>query len=124
MTSNASNIDYRLRAVGEFLEGSMRRGREVGLPQFNFFTLPVYKACAEKVGNVAATGISFLVADLVLHQALPQLLTCYVSVMSYTEGECNPSYYYPSTLVWGTISLPIMYAKHRRNQTHQSVLPR
>lgn len=111
--NNTLNLDIKLVTIGQMLENQFRLCR--GMPQYKYLTVPVYKMCVEKVGNVAATGISFLVADLIMHQLIPQTLICLASYIGFPQNEpCHFSYSYIKSLFWLGLALPVMYAKYKR----------
>lgn len=116
-----NKLDSSLNSIGQSFE-SMFKSAHI-LPQQKYFTVPIYKFCVDKIGNVAATGVSFLAADLIMHQLLPQTLTCLASQIIPNdwqdslglEDACNLSYDYIKTLYWSAYAIPVMYAKYKRN---------
>jgi hypothetical protein len=115
-----SNIDNVLNTVGQRMEAMFREAKEC--PQHKYFTLPIYKTCAKKIGSVAATGVTFLAADLILHQLAPQVLICLAHQIAPDtldeswpfNNTCNISWNYKLTLAWIAYALPVMYAKYKR----------
>jgi hypothetical protein len=115
-----------LYSRGLQLEASCRAARN--LPQYQYFTVPIYKFCVEKLGPVAATGVAFLAADLVLHQLIPDTLMCLGSQLvpddtrnSYwyqtvgVENYCDFQYQPALTFLWvGCYGVPVMYAKYKK----------
>lgn len=84
------------------------------LPQYHYLTRPVYKACVEYIGPVAATAVSFLSADLIAHQLIPQTAQCCASyVFSGEEATCHMAWYPWLTAGWMAVALPVMYAKYQ-----------
>jgi hypothetical protein len=111
-----NNLDSRLNNFGQNMEGLFRSCKN--FPQYKYFTVPVYKYCANKVGPVAATGLSFFAADLVFHQLAPQTIRCLVSLgipeIPGSEDACDISYNYYLALAWTALAIPVMYAKYKR----------
>ena len=104
---------------GKCMENAFRQMKN--FPQYKYLTVPVYKTCVQKIGVVAATAVSFLSADLIVHQLIPQVGYC---LMSYalnsmneesdaTNETCNMSYSYGKTAGWLAQAAPVMYAKYR-----------
>lgn len=111
-----NKLDGCLNFVGQRFESAIRIAKI--LPQHKYFTIPIYKFCVDKIGTVAATGVSFLAADLVVHQLIPKIIACSVSQIitnKKLEDSCNLSYNYAQTLYWAAIAIPVMYAKYKRN---------
>jgi hypothetical protein len=113
--------------VGEMMEGTFRTVKD--LPQFKYFTRPLYKSLVGKIGSVAATGITFIVTDMTMHQILPKIGGCVASyiypsfitesiVGSYLgmgEGACDVGLNSTvSAICWMTAGATVMYAKYRR----------
>lgn len=126
MSSFINFFDNTLTNVGENFENMFRSCKKMGLPQYKYFTVPIYKSCVGRIGEVAATGISFFAADLILHQAALQVLNCMSSYLlspitpdsleehlGFKEA-CHPSYSYLKTLCWAAFAIPVMYAKYKR----------
>ena len=116
MLSFIRTCSNALYYYGKGLEGAFRQMKH--LPQYKYLTIPVYKACVQKIGVIAATAVSFLSADLVVHQLLPQVSSC---LMNYAlssmsqEGQverCAVSYSYGKTEGWMAQAGAVMYAKY------------
>ncbi len=91
-------------------------------PQYKYLTRPLYKVCVGKVGPIIATAISFLSADLLLHQLFPQTARCLTKyVLSPIESdfkeECEFSWNPTKTAMWMCVAVPVMYAKYKKNST-------
>ena len=86
------------------------------MPQCQYFTRPVYKACIKYMDPVAATAVSFLAADLVMHQLLPQAVNCLTSyILPGTDATCAMGWEPWKTAAWMAAALPVMYAKYQRS---------
>lgn len=110
-----NNLEGALNTVGQHMEAGFRVCKN--MPQYKYFTRPIYKACVGKIGDVAATGVSFLAADLVIHQFLPQVAICLTSsLVSLTMPQCNLTYHVGGTLYWAAFALPVMYAKYKKHE--------
>lgn len=115
-------LDNRLNSIGRSLELGFRSVKH--LPHYKYFIGPLYKFCVNKMGSVAATGVSFLAADLVIHQLIPQAILCLTSQVVPRDWEgtlkledsCNSPYSYVKTLCWSALAIPVMYTKYKRNQ--------
>lgn len=88
------------------------------MPQYRYLRRPVFKFCVNFVGPVAATALSFLAADLIMHQLLPNTLGCLASFGPYAEAvsyvlptTCDFSWTPWKTGVWMAAAAPVMFAK-------------
>ena len=114
-------------AIGEAMEGACRSLKNY--PQYKYFTRPLYKSLVGKVGSVAATGITFVVTDMTMHQILPKIGGCISSYiypsfitestvgyyLGMGEGACDVGLYSTaSAIFWMTAGATVMYAKYRR----------
>lgn len=115
-----------LLVIGETIEETCRSLKD--LPQYKYFTRPIYKSLVGKVGSVAATGITFMVTDMTMHQILPKISGCvgsYVYPSFITEstlgsylgigaGACDIGLSSTTSAVfWMTTGAAVMYAKYR-----------
>jgi len=85
------------------------------MPQYKYLTRPVFKACVEYIGPVAAAAISCLSADLIVHQFLPNAAVCCAHYAFSEEPNCAEIMVWRPwmTALWmTTVALPLMYAKH------------
>ncbi|MDB6082035.1 MAG: hypothetical protein JWO53_1307 [Chlamydiia bacterium] len=110
--------------IGEKLENEARFKKDFF--EFKYITRPVYKSCVRKVGPVIATAISFLSADLLIHQLLGQTARCVtqyifkpilpnsVSELLQFEDSCTITWKPVATALWMGVAIPVMYAKYRR----------
>ena len=113
MTSCLSRLDSGVRVVGEGLEEVFRGGREYGLPQYKYLSFPIYKACSEKIGRIAAVGVSCLMTDLIAHQLL-EYAACNLSNYVWDQQDCQFSYNIKFGLFSCATAGLVMYAKYRR----------
>ena len=79
------------------------------LPQYKYFTRPIYKIVASKSNAVIATGASFFITDLVIHQFFQgTVLRC-----ALTLGQrCSLSYDPYTAAFWMAMSIPVMAVKY------------
>jgi hypothetical protein len=118
MSGLLSSLDSGLFNIGSTFEHIFRSCKNA--PQYKYLTVPIYKACVEKMGPVAATALSFLSADLIVHQLLPQAVNCLSSAAfdSKTANDsCTLSYSYGKTLYWAAMAVPIMYVKYIKSRS-------
>ncbi|MGH2611616.1 MAG: hypothetical protein ACRDFB_01040, partial [Rhabdochlamydiaceae bacterium] len=98
--------------VCETIEKAFQNHKD--FPQYKYLIRPIYKVCVEQIGPVAATAVSFLSADLLVHQLLPQITKCTTACVFSslsTEIACNIAWTPWKTVVWMGLALPVMYAK-------------
>lgn len=129
-----STIDDNLNSAGLKLENMFNVARRV-LPQNKYFLTPLYKMCVGKIGPVAATGVCFLAADLLIHQLATEAflsLLCKMNSEDLNEGleldgldlndrsSCQISYSFACTLSWAAFAIPVMYVKYKRATTRNS----
>ncbi len=76
-------------------------------PQYKYVSRPVYKMVAKNCNTVAAVAASFFVTDLLVHQMLPQLGFCAVSL----GATCNLTYSPYVSAVWICLAIPVMISK-------------
>lgn len=120
----AQTVDHFMTATGEKMEKTWHSGKD-WFPN-KYLTRPLYKTCVSRVGPMAATAISFLSADLVMHQLMPQAARCiYSNTISSVmpsvlnssldvENSCIISWSPVATALWTCMAIPVMYAKYRR----------
>ena len=107
-------VTQRVEDVSRYFE-NVFRGMKI-MPQCQYFTRPVYKACIKYMDPVAATAVSFLAADLVMHQLLPQAVNCLTSyILPGTDATCAMGWEPWKTAAWMAAALPVMYAKFQRS---------
>lgn len=118
------NVESGLICVGETFERMFKNTEYY--PQHRYFTRPIYKFCADKVGSVAATAVSFLAADIVLHQLVPQTIACLASQVlpgnlqgTLLSDSCNVSYSFQKTLYWAAFAIPVMYIKYKNSENNR-----
>ncbi len=99
-----------LQAIAKVHEDMHRNCREYDFPQYTYVSVPVYKACVGKVGEVAATAVSFFVTDLVAHQVAPQVYRC----LAANQETCSFSYSFFALATTAVFAAPVMYAKYKR----------
>lgn len=118
-----TDIDNTLNSTGQSLEELCRNCKE--LAHYKYFIRPIYKISVKKVGTVAATGISFFVSELILHQIVPRTISCAAAQLSDRlrwEDSCVFSYCYPLALFWAAVAVPVMYAKYKRGKADVKAL--
>ncbi len=86
-------------------------------PQYKYLTRPVYKFVASRSNTVIGTAASFLAADLIVHQLLPKIAKCIFNTAMEKDLPCNFSWDPGCSLIWLYASLPVMYAKYKREFT-------
>ena len=84
------------------------------LPQYRFITRPIYKVVVSKTNPVFATAITFLAADLIIHQFLASLSSCAYKQLVWDDEPCDFSWSSYSTAAWLMLALPVMLAKYQR----------
>lgn len=130
MSSVGLGTSDPLLIVGEVIEEVCRNFKD--LPQYKYLARPIYKSLVSKVGSVAATGITFFVTDMTMHQILPKIGGCvgsyiYPSFITESavgqylgadEGACDVGLYSTaSAIFWMTAGVTVMYAKYRRGKS-------
>ena len=105
-------VSQKVEDVSRYVE-TVFRAQKI-LPHYKYLTRPVYKTCVKYIGPVAATAASFLAADLVLHQLLPQTINCLTSALPGAEATCAMGWEPWKTVYWMAAALPVMYAKYQR----------
>lgn len=112
MQNSLTLADQRLELLGRNLEDIFRCFKR--FPHYRYLLIPIYKACVERVGKVAATAITFLAGDLLLHQALGAFVNCHF----ISGGSCDFVIKWYITLLWcGFFALPVIYVKYKRERT-------
>lgn len=80
------------------------------LPQYKYFTRPIYKFVASKSNIAVATATTFFVTDLVIHQFFQgTVLRCILS----SGQNCSFSYDPYTSAFWMALSIPVMIAKYQ-----------
>lgn len=113
-----NGLSDSLLSAGKYLEATFRECK--AMPQYKYLTKPVYKFCVDKIGPVAATGMSFLSADLIMHQLLPQTVNCASNYafdyifpnVTNLEAACNLGWSPLTSIYWAGFAIPVMYAKY------------
>jgi hypothetical protein len=105
-----SIADRGLEFVGRGTESAFRQCRHA--PHYQFLVLPFYKYCAARVGKAAATAITFLVGDLLFHQALGAFIECNFIL----KDHCDFVILWQITLFWCAVALPVIYVKFKREK--------
>lgn len=96
-------------------------------PHVKYLIRPFYKELAKKVGDVAATALTFMAVDVVIHQIGGYPLGCaltYLLIPTFPAEiqekivveTCAFSYNVWQTVAWTSPALPIMYVKYRRKK--------
>jgi hypothetical protein len=100
--------DQRFESLGKGLEGIFRAFKR--FPHYQYLLIPIYKFSAARIGKVAATALTFLAGDLLLHQVLGSFINCHF----IPEGSCHFEIKWQITLLWCAMALPIIYVKFKR----------
>lgn len=113
---------------GTHLESYNRACIKSGDPQYKYFILPFYRAIVGKTGDVAATALTYLAADLVVHQLASQVAKLLFRIVAKQIvpdrwapffGLNEPfqfKYKFKMTLAWLAFGTPVMYVKYLRNK--------
>lgn len=117
-----SSLDKLFSRWGEQEEARARRCKKFF--QYKYFTIPVYKILAKKVGSVAATGLTYLAAHLVIHIPAAKLVGCYLAIpinslelfnsCLFSTTQTVNLFFLLSTVYWFSESVPVMYVKYKR----------
>lgn len=126
MNSTDFGTNDPLLVFGETMEKTCRNLKD--FPQYRYFTRPLYKSLVDKVGSVAATGITFFATDMVMHQIVPKIIMCGAShiypsfitestlgsFLGIGEGACDVGLYSTASTIWAmTLGAAVMYAKYK-----------
>lgn len=120
-----AELDQTLMRMGTTMEWGCREMKN--FPHVRYVVRPFYRALAKKVGDVAATALTFMAADVVIHQLVGHPINCGLAHLlaptfpveiqeKIVVETCTFSYDYLQTFFWTAVALPIMYVKYRRKQ--------
>jgi hypothetical protein len=84
-------------------------------PQYRFISRPVYKFVASKTNNVFATAVSFFVTDLLVHQAIPQILFFGLHQIMNPAAPFIFSWNPFQSFAWVSVGVPVMYSKYNQS---------
>lgn len=87
--------------------------RAKDLPQHKYLSRPIYKWVASRSNIVVATVATFIISDLVMHQATSNISRCIFSKFHNPAEMCTFIYSPLSTLFWMVIGTPVIYAKYK-----------
>jgi hypothetical protein len=84
------------------------------LPQYKYFSRPVYKLIVSRSNPIVATAATFFITDLVMHQFLQgTVIKCAIS----SGQDCGFSYCPYTGAVWMALSIPVMVVKYQKSTT-------
>lgn len=119
--------------LGTNLEKNFRQIR--GSPHIKYAVRPFYKALAKRVGDVAATALTFMTVDVVIHQIGGYSINCALAYLlapkfpteiqeKIVVEACTFSYDVWQMVLWTSVAFPIMYVKYqRKKQGEEALLP-
>lgn len=87
------------------------------LPQYKLLARPVYKKVASYTNRAIGAAAAFFVTDIIMHQILPQALTCSLRRPPEIEdtSACRIKWLPGVTMFWMTFGAPVIIAKIHRD---------
>ena len=113
MPADSESLHSKALKIAKFIEKGFRELKN--WPQYKYVTRPVYKFFVPLTNPVVATALSFLSADLLIHQMSFPLAEY---IYNQATGACEPFHYTwcpIATASWLILAAPVMYSKYYRD---------